>query len=250
MHNPQGSDRFMAGFPSVPEEKDPGSSVFLRLCKEHTEDSTMEPSKVSKKLLKRLPLYLDHLRSMPKHSENVSATTLAKALGLGEVQVRKDLAKVSHTGRRRTGRSREQLILDIEKYLDFVTETGTVVVGAGKLGQALLEYSGFEEFGLNIMAGFDIHPVEKNSAHNKPIYPMNRLESFCKCYDVHIGIITVPAENAQAVCDCLVACGISAIWNFAPVHLQVPEHVAVQNENLAVSLSTLRLKTQGRTAQS
>lgn len=209
----------------------------------------MEPNKVSKKLLKRLPIYLNHLKSMPDHSENVSATTIAKALSLGEVQVRKDLAKISHAGRRRTGRSREQLILDIEQYLDFVTETGSIVVGAGKLGQALLDYSGFQEFGLNIMAGFDIQPQEKQSTHGKPIYPMNRLESFCKCYDVHIGIITVPADSAQSVCDALIACGISAIWNFAPVHLNVPEHVAVQSENLAISLSSLRLQLQNDTTQ-
>lgn len=209
----------------------------------------MEPNKVSKKLMKRLPFYLNHLKSMPEQSENVSATTLARALGLGEVQVRKDLAKVSHAGRRRTGRSREQLIRDIETYLDFVTETRTIIVGTGKLGQALLAYDGFEKFGLNVLAGFDIQPPENRSADAKPIYPMNRMESFCRCYDVHIGIITVPAENAQAVCDCLVACGIKAIWNFAPVHLQVPEYVAVQSENLAISLSSLRMQLQKHSAQ-
>lgn len=202
----------------------------------------MEPNKVSKKLLKRLPVYLDYLKNLPEHSENVSATAMAKALGLGDVQVRKDLAKISHTGRRRTGRNRELLIQDIEEYLDFAPETVTVLVGAGKLGQALLDYSGFVESGLNLMAGFDIHPSKKQSDGGKPIYPMSRLESFCKCYDVRIGIIAVPAESAQSVCDSLVACGISAIWNFAPVHLKVPEHVVVQSENLAVSLASLRLQ--------
>lgn len=202
----------------------------------------MEPTKISKKLLKRLPVYLNHLKSLPEHSTNVSATAIARALGLGDVQVRKDLAKVSHAGRRRTGRSREQLILDIENYLDFATETGTIIIGAGKLGQALLDYGGFEEAGLNIMAGFDLQPVAKQSESGKPIYPMNRLESFCKCYDVRIGIITVPAGSAQQVCDSLVACGIHAIWNFAPVHLKVPKGVIVQSENLAVSLTSLRLQ--------
>lgn len=206
----------------------------------------MESRQVSKKFLARLSIYLDHLKSMQEHSENVSATTLAKALGLGDVQVRKDLAKVSHTGRRRTGRSREQLIADIEAYLDFVAETSTIIVGAGKLGQALLDYSGFEEFGLNIIAGFDIQPAGKQSEAGKPIYHLNRLESFCKRYDVHIGIITVPAESAQSVCDCLVACGVTAIWNFAPVHLKVPEHVLVQSENLAVSLTALRMQLQNK----
>lgn len=202
----------------------------------------MEPNKISKKLLKRLPVYLNYLKNLPEHSENISATAMAKALGLGDVQVRKDLAKISHTGRRRTGRNRELLIQDIEDYLDFATETGTILIGAGKLGQALLDYSGFVESGLNLMAGFDIQPGKKLSDGGKPIYPMSRLESFCKCYDVRIGIIAVPAESAQSVCDSLVACGINAIWNFAPVHLKVPEHVVVQSENLAVSLASLRLQ--------
>jgi len=83
----------------------------------------MEPNKVSKKLLMRLPFYLLHLQNMPEQSENISATALAKALGLGEVLVRKDLAKVSHTGRQRTGRNRVRLIADIEQYLDHAAGT-------------------------------------------------------------------------------------------------------------------------------
>lgn len=201
----------------------------------------METVKISKKLLKRLPVYLAHLKSIPE-STNVLATSMAKAQNLGDVQVRKDLAKVSDAGRRRTGRSREQLIRDIEEYLDFAAQTGTVIVGAGKLGRALLDYDGFEESGLNIMAGFDLEPCAEHSEGGKPIYPMNRLEHFCRHYDVHIGVITVPAESAQSVCDALVACGITAIWNFAPVHLQVPDYVIVQSENLAVSLSALRVQ--------
>lgn len=210
----------------------------------------MEPNNVSKKLLKRLPVYLNYLKSLPEHSENISATAIAKALGLGDVQVRKDLAKVSHEGRRRTGRSREQLIRDIEEYLDMASTTGIIIVGAGKLGQALLDYSGFEKSGMSVLAAFDIEPPAKQSAAGKPIYPMNRLESFCKCYDIRIAIIAVPGGSAQKVCDTLVSCGIRAIWNFAPVHLVVPENVIVQSENLAVSLTTLRMQVKdGETAE-
>ena len=205
----------------------------------------METVKISKKLLKRLPIYLAHLKSLPENS-NVSATSMAKALSLGDVQVRKDLAKVSEAGRRRTGRSRELLIRDIEEYLDFAAQTGTVIVGAGKLGRALLDYDGFEESGLNVMAGFDLEPCAERSENGKPIYPMNRLEHFCRHYDVHIGVITVPAESAQRVCDTLVACGITAIWNFATVHLKVPDHVIVQSENLAVSLTALRVQMKNQ----
>jgi len=190
----------------------------------------MEPAKISKKLLGRLSLYLDQLKKLPEDSENISATTLAKALGLGEVQVRKDLAKISSTGRCRTGRNREQLLRDIENYLERTTETGTIIVGSGDLGQALLDDGTFQDAGLNVMAGFDILPVEKHTGSGKPIYPMNRLETFCRRYDVHIGIITVPADRAQTVCDCLVACGIKSIWNYAPVQLKVPEYVLVHSK--------------------
>lgn len=201
----------------------------------------METNKVPKKLINRLPVYLHYLKSLPDDVEHISATTMANGLGLGDVQVRKDLAQVSHAGRRRTGRSREELIRDIERYLHFVTEIGTVIVGTGKLGQALLDYHGFREFGLNIMAGFDILPAETQSETGKPIYHINRLDTFCKHHDVHIGIITVPPESAQSVCDRLVSCGIKAIWNFAPVHLTAPDHVMIHSENLAVSLSALRI---------
>lgn len=198
--------------------------------------------KVSKALLRRLPVYLNHLKSLPGEDCNISATAIANALELGEVQVRKDLAKISGEGRRRTGRSRDQLIRDLEEYLDFTSGTTCIVVGAGPLGQALLDYSGFDNSGLNIMACFELNPAAKQSGTGKPIYSIVRLESFCKHYDVRIGIIAVPAENAQAVCDSLVGCGIRAIWNFAPVQLRVPDSVIVQSENLAVSGSTLRMK--------
>ena len=200
----------------------------------------MESVVISKKLLKRLPMYLAHLKSLPEES-NVSATAMARSLGLGEVMVRKDLAKISETGRRRTGRSRERLIRDIEEYLYLAAETQAVIVGAGKLGRALLDYGGFDDSGFQILAAFDLDPDSPESGNGKPIYPMSRLESFCRYYHVLIGIITVPAENAQAVCDLLVSSGVSAIWNFAPVHLQVPDYVVVQSENLAVSLTALRI---------
>jgi redox-sensing transcriptional repressor len=208
----------------------------------------MANRKFSQTLLKRLPIYLNYLRTLPENTTTISATAIARALNLGDVQVRKDLAKVSDGGRRRIGHCRDRLIQDIEQFLDFASSTGSIVVGAGKLGQALLDYPGFEESGLNIFAGFDTHPAEKQVHCEKPIFPMTQLETFCQCYDVRIGIITVPADQAQSVCDRLIACGIRAIWNFAPVHLNVPEHVVIQNENLAISLSTLRMQLMSMTA--
>ena len=191
----------------------------------------MDTIKVSKKLLNRLPGYLNHLKLLPPERENVSAAAIARALGLGEVQVRKDLAKISSTGRRRTGRCREQLIQDIEKYLDFANESGAIIVGTGKLGCALLDYEGFDKAGLNVMAGFDIQPTREQSERGKPIYPMTRLETFCRRYQVRIGIITVPGEAAQEVCDGLIACGVQVIRNMTAAALSVPQGVQLQSED-------------------
>lgn len=206
----------------------------------------MEPPIVSKKLLKRLPVYLHYIKTLPEHTENISATRMAKDLGLGDVMVRKDLAKVSNGGRRKLGYVREDLIVDIEKFLDFNSTTDAIVIGAGKLGQALLDYCGFEASGLHIVAGFDRHTTKKFTNGGKPIYPMAKLAQFCEDNQVAIAIITVPAESAQNVCDELVDCGIRAIWNFAPVHLNVPEEIVVQSENLAVSLTALRMQLKNQ----
>ena len=209
----------------------------------------MKPDVVSKKILNRLPLYLTYLRSLPDSAENISATVIARALDIGDVTVRKDLARISHTGRRRTGRNRAHLIQEIEEYLDCTANNGAIIVGTGKLGQALLDYIGFEEAGLNVMAGFDACPLAERTEHGKPFYQLNHLEAFCKCYNVHVGVIAVPEEITQMVCDRLVACGINAIWNFTRTRPKVPGNVVLQNENLAASLTSLTLQLKTREMQ-
>lgn len=200
----------------------------------------MEEKKVSKSVLKRLPGYLAYLKSLPEDSSaNISATTLANALGMGEVQVRKDLANVSDGGRPKIGYHRDSLIADIEQFLGYDNTTDAVLIGAGKLGRALMGYSGFEEYGLNIQAAFDIAPTAEKTEDGHLIYPIAKLEHFCKVHKVLMGIITVPAEYAQETADRLIACGVKAIWNFAPVHLDVPHQILVQNENMATSLAVL-----------
>lgn len=207
----------------------------------------MESKRISKAMLNRLPGYLNYLKSLPEDSvTNISATTMAKALGLGDVQVRKDLAMVSGGGRRKIGHVREALIHDIEVFLDHHNITNAVLVGVGKLGQALMDYEGFEIYGLNILAGFDINPALGAKATGKPVYTMDRLADYCREHDVPMGVIAVPVANAQDVCNQMVACGIRAIWNFAPTHLKAPEHVLIQNENLAVSLTALRVQMKGQ----
>ena len=205
----------------------------------------MERKEISKAVLKRLPGYVTYLRSIPEGSSPyISATALANALGMGEVQVRKDLAMVSDGGRPKIGYLRESLIEDIEQFLGYDNTTDAVLIGAGKLGQALLGYNGFEAYGLNILAAFDAKPFAKATEDGKPIYHISQLESFCRANKVLMGIITVPTNHAQEVCDKLIACGIKAVWNFASTHLEVPEHILVQNENMATSLAVLSMHLQ------
>lgn len=207
----------------------------------------MERKEISKSVLKRLPIYLDYLKSLPKGTATyISATALANALGMGEVQVRKDLAQVSDGGRPKIGYLRESLIEDINQFLGYDNTTDAVLVGAGKLGQALLGYSGFDDYGLNILAAFDMTIKKPQTVDGKPLLPMEDLKDFCHDNKILMGIITVPAAGAQQVCDKMIDSGIKAIWNFAPVHLDVPGNILVQNENMATSLAVLSMHLQAQ----
>lgn len=196
---------------------------------------------VSQAMLMRLPDYLAYLKALPDDGQShISATALAQALHMGEVQVRKDLALVSHGGRPKIGYPRDLLISDIEAFLGYGKTNDAVLIGAGKLGKALLGYSGFAGYGLNIVAAFDVdETLLGKTKGGKPVMPLTALKAFCDERHIKIGIITVPAAAAQEVCDRLIEAGIEAIWNFAPAHLSVPPEILVQNENMAASLALL-----------
>ena len=192
---------------------------------------------ISKHTLQRLPMYLSYIQGLPA-PKNISATTIAEALQLNDVQVRKDLASVSSSGKPKVGYNVKDLIAELEAFLGYNDIDNAVIVGAGSLGKALLNYSGFKAYGLNIIAAFDLCE-EPTEFQGKTVFPIAQLGSFCRKVNVHIGIITVPASSAQEICDLLVESGIRAIWNFAPVHLVVPDGILVQNENMASSLALL-----------
>ena len=194
---------------------------------------------IPKATLGRLPQYLEYLRTLPEIRHTISATAIAKALSLGDVQVRKDLAVVSGAGKPKIGYETDKLITDIESHLGYERLTNAVLVGAGKLGRALLDYDGFEDFGVKIIAGFDCNETVLTKGA-KDILPIRDIEVYCREHDVKLGIITVGKGSAQDVCDKLVESGIKAIWNFAPVTLKVPNGVLLMQENLALSLAYLK----------
>ncbi len=193
---------------------------------------------IPKATLGRLPQYLEYLKGLPEIRRTISATAIAKALSLGDVKVRKDLAAVSGAGKPKIGYETDKLITDIESHLGYERLRNAVLVGAGKLGRALLDYDGFENFGVKIVAGFDCNETALKKGA-KDILPIKDIGTYCREHSVKLGIITVGQGSAQDVCDKLVESGIEAIWNFAPVTLKVPNGVLLKQENLALSLAHL-----------
>ncbi len=201
----------------------------------------MSENGISRATLGRLPDYLRCLKELPEEKQNVSATAIAKALDLGEVQVRKDLSAVCGMGKPKIGYVRAELTESIENLLK--GNVRAVIVGAGKLGRALLDYSGFGDYGIDVLAAFDILPeCEKSSNSGKSVLDVNCLEDFCRENSVKIGIIAVPKDSAQQVCETLEKSGVTLIWCFAPCKLKVNENVTVQYENLALSLAHLKMQ--------
>ena len=206
----------------------------------------MESKKISNNMLARMPIYLNYIKALPKDTKNISATKIANALGLGEVSVRKDLAKVSDGGRCKLGYSCEALIQDIETFLGVKSTMDAVIVGNGEMLRIILDYKGMDDSGLNVVAGFDMNCDKEQSIHGKKIYPVNQLESICKKHQIRVGIIMTVPEHAQEVCDRLVATGAQGIWNFTPVYLNVPENVVLQNESFTASVTKLRMQLKER----
>lgn len=202
---------------------------------------------VSRNQLLRLPQYLNYLIAKEHDGiDSISSTQISNDLKLSEEKVRKDIALVSKkSGVPGRGRDIKELIEDIKDFLGYKDVNSAVLVGCGSLGKALLGYPGFDYYGLKIIAGFDSDPnLWNKEIGNKKIFSIDKLNNLCQRMNIHIGIICVPAKYAQKICDTLVSSGVLAIWNFAPVHLQVPDGIIVQNENMGASLAILSNKLQ------
>ena len=200
---------------------------------------------VTKPTLGRLPLYLDYLRLLPCDVKYISSTTIARALKLGGVQVRKDLNALCGTGKPKIGYLRTELIKSLEGYTRQNENSVAIIVGAGKLGKAFLDYSGFEKYGLTISAAFEKERSLIGKIENgKEIIDIDELPAYCKNNQVSVGIIAVPYFAAQEVCNTLIENGVKAIWNFAPVKLEVPDGILVQQEDMALSLAYLNYSLQ------
>jgi redox-sensing transcriptional repressor len=189
--------------------------------------------------LRRLPRYAKVLmRLVGEGQHNVTSGDLARALKLDETLVRKDLSVTGFTGRPRVGFPVVGLLAHLEEFLGLTLQKNAFIIGAGRLGQALANYSGFERFGLRVVALFDNNPAKIGQRVSElVIEPLWRAPVLARLMNVHIVVLTVPPTVAQAVADLLADAGITAIWNFSGQPLKLPEHVLVHNEDLAESLA-------------
>lgn len=191
--------------------------------------------------IRRLPFYLQYLHQAEAIGQSyASSFSIGEALGLDAAQVRKDLALTNIVGTPKLGYPIEPLIAAIKHVLNWDVVNDAVLVGVGKLGSALLEYEGYRDYGLNIVAAFDTDLAKIGMrAGTAEVFALGKLSNLTKRMHIKLGILAVPAEHAQAVADLMVKGGIRAILNFAPVPLDVPANVMVHNEILASGLAVL-----------
>ncbi|MDR1980488.1 MAG: redox-sensing transcriptional repressor Rex [Tannerellaceae bacterium] len=196
--------------------------------------------------LRRLPWYLAFVKLLKGKGESfVSSTQIAKEINVDPSQVAKDLSFVNISGRTRVGYEIGALIAVLEEFLGFTIQHKALLFGVGSLGAALLQDSGLKQYGMEIVAGFDIRPeLAGTCIKDIPVFHVNDFPGKQKEYGATIGVITVPVDQAQEVTDYMIAGGIKALWNFTPFRIRVPRHIVVQNTSMYAHLAVMfnRLK--------
>jgi len=196
---------------------------------------------IPRKTIYRLSVYLRCLQRLRENQlQTVSSEALARAAGVKPTQLRKDLTYFRQFGTRGLGYDVDQLAKMISDLLGTNRLQPVVLVGVGNLGTALLSYRGFEQEGFEIVGAFDQDAKRPRDKMPKtPLYGMEQLAGIIHDRTVRMAIISVPADGAQSVANQLVEHGITGILNFSPAMISVPEHVMVNNVNLAIELENL-----------
>ncbi|MEM8945798.1 MAG: redox-sensing transcriptional repressor Rex [Planctomycetota bacterium] len=205
-------------------------------------------SSVPAAVVNRLSMYLRELHHLLSDgSETTSSSQLGRRLGFTDAQVRKDLAHFGHFGHPGIGYRCAELVGAIKKILGTDREWRVALVGVGNLGRALLGYRGFHRQGFRLVAAFDTDPsMIGTDIEGVPIHPLDSLKSIIAEHDVELGLVAVPAADAQTVADQLVAAGVGGILNFAPVTLNVPEGVSKVGVDLARELEQVTFAVANR----
>jgi redox-sensing transcriptional repressor len=196
---------------------------------------------IPRKTVYRVSLYQRALQRLKqKGMETVSSEALATAAGVKPTQLRKDLAHFGQFGTRGLGYSVDALSERLTEVLGTARLQPVILVGAGQLGSALLRYPGFAKEGFEVVAAFDIDPSRRRERNlGVRVLPMAQIPEFVRERNIKMAIMTVPGNVAQEVTNQLVDAGILAILNFAPIILQTPPRVVVNNVDLAIELENL-----------
>ncbi len=197
--------------------------------------------------LRRLPWYLAYAQLVLKEGEQyLSSTQIAKNIAVDASLVAKDLSYVNISGKTRVGYDVKELVHVLEDFLGFTNPHKAFLFGVGRLGGALMHDNGLQQFGLEIVAGFDVkYELAGTSINRIPIHHIDRFPELQKQTGVNIGILTVPVEKAQVISEEMIQGGIKAIWNFTPFRIRVPENIVVQNTSMYAHLAVMfnRLNT-------
>lgn len=191
--------------------------------------------------LRRLPWYLAYAQLVQQSGETyLSSTQIAGNIAVDASKVAKDLSFVQISGRTRVGYDVNELVDVLERFLGFTKSHKAYLFGVGSLGGALMHDNGLSQFGLEIVAGFDVKfELEGTSINRIPIHHIERFASLQKQTGVNIGILTVPVDKAQETADMMIDGGIQAIWNFTPFRIRVPESIIVQNTSIYAHLAVM-----------
>jgi redox-sensing transcriptional repressor len=197
--------------------------------------------KIAESTIRRLSLYLRYLeQSAAQANGTISSAELARWAGTTPAQVRKDLSFFGSFGKRGLGYAVPELAAKIRDILGLKRSYRVVLVGAGRIGSALVQYPGFRERGFHVTAIYDKDPRKVGSRWNGVVVrDVRQIAADLKQDPPDIAIVVTPAEAAQEVVDQLVESGVKAILNFAPVQLTVPPDVIVKSVNMAAELETL-----------
>lgn len=198
-------------------------------------------NKISMAVIKRLPKYHRYLRELlDKDIKRISSKELSDIIGFTASQIRQDLNNFGGFGQQGYGYNVEDLYDEIQKILGLSKNYNTIIIGAGNLGQALANYSSFGKFGFDLKGIFDVNPkIIGLTLNDIQVMDMDIIKEFILENKVEIAYICTNRSSAQSVADTLVSSGIKAIWNFAPVDLEIPDDVVVENVHLIDNLLTL-----------
>ena len=201
----------------------------------------MEQRKISRAVISRLPRYYRYLGDLLEAGvERISSSDLSKKMHVTASQIRQDLNNFGGFGQQGYGYNVKYLYTEIGKILGLDRSHNFIIIGAGKLGQALANYASFERSGFILKSLFDVNPrLEGVTIRGIPVRMVDELEDFLKNNDIEIAALTLPKSKAIEVADILVDNGVKGIWNFAHTDLSLPKDVVVENVHLSDTLMKL-----------